>query len=221
MDAYARFADPSLALPVGGRSVAIPPPTARVGLALRHQLLALDGKPFGVVEERVAIRRILGEKLYADLADEFPEAILLHIGRTAIMHWGGGHEQAMAHWDRELAALAKAEKDAEPVDESVPGFLGPDDPGGGPIDYATGIRRWYNDPVAAPSKAEPLRLSWRDILASWDDVELDLHDIYGVDLGGDILDRRTWPWLELRVMAIATTPNTRLSRAILAPLYAQ
>lgn len=206
---------PALVLPVRGRGLRIPPPTAWDGLCLHRRLLDLDGA-LPALEEYSTIRLILGD-LWDTLAAELPETELLHVGRTAIMHFGGSEELAAAHWH-----LGTTAADPKPVDdESAPGYLWPNDPGGGPIvgDPANCMRQWFNEAPRKPTAAQSaLSLSWRDVFACWDEVDLDLHDVYGVDVTSGILRRRPWPWLEKRIRDLAMTPGTRLNRAILAPL---
>ena len=97
-----------------------------------------------------------------------------------------------------------------------PGAYGPDDPGGGDYDPETGLRLWYNQ--TPPSQAEPEtgKLRWADILTNWPALSLDLHDLYGIDTETDVLDARTWPWLEARILDIIDRP-TRLRRALELP----
>lgn len=183
-------------------------------------MLELAGAPMPRVEEAAAIRDILGPDLYTDLAATHPETYVLHIGRTALMHWCGNSDAGMRQWDA-LAAWQRDRDASPPLDESAPGFMGPDDPGGGPIiDRDAMLRAWFNAPTAAPTAAtQDLHLTWRDIFTCWDDVDLDMHEQFGVDLRSGVLDDRPWPWLEARIRDLAMTPGTRLNRAILAPLY--
>lgn len=219
MDDLDSFLDPDLVLPVRGRPVRIPPPTARVGLRLRRQLLdAGDDALNGFAEQR-AIRDLLGFDLDAELASTLPEGAYLHVGRTALMYWAGNADTALLHWD---AAEWRRIHQPKPLDPSAPGYLGDDDPGGGPIiDAENGIRAWFNDPREAPVKSGDLNLSWRDVFTCWTDVTLDLHERFGVDVHSPILDERPWPWLEARIRDLAMTQGTRLNRAILAPLYSK
>jgi hypothetical protein len=56
------------------------------------------------------------------------------------------------------------------------------------------------------------------MLRHWTIVELDLHEVYGIDLGGrDLLRRRSWMWLVRRAAALVSTPSlagTRTQRAL-------
>lgn len=215
MDAYTAFADPALVLPVQGRQVRIPPPSARVGLDLRYRTIQTKGAALNGREELDAITAVLGETLYQELADTLPEPFLLHVGRTAILHFAGSPESGENHWD--IAAAVRKRAATEPTDPSSPGYLGPDDPGGGPIvDAAAGVRMWFNPQHMAPGAQPDLRLTWRDIFDCWDDVILDLHETFGVDLHSTILDERPITWLELRVRDVALKHGSRLNRTIVS-----
>lgn len=54
---------------------------------------------------------------------------------------------------------------------------------------------------------------WSHILTHWLDIELDLQQA-GVDVESGILRERSWRWLELRIADLASTPTTRLYRAL-------
>ena len=81
------------------------------------------------------------------------------------------------------------------------------DSGGGPIDPATGLRDWYNPEQGAG-------ITWADIFGRWQLVEVDLHQLYGVDLASGVWKTRTGPWLRIRVLGLLTEPTTRLFRAL-------
>lgn len=57
----------------------------------------------------------------------------------------------------------------------------------------------------------------------WGLVEMDLHEVFGIDLGDrELLCKRTWPWLQRRAYAVAFTPGTRAQRVLrpdLTPRY--
>lgn len=81
------------------------------------------------------------------------------------------------------------------------------DTGGGPIDPATGLREWY-DP-------EKPGTTWSDIFERWSLVEVDLHQLYGIDLGQPrLLKERTGHWLRARILGLLSEPRTRLFRAL-------
>lgn len=221
MQDFDEWADPALYLPVRGHLIRIPSPTAREGLRLRRLML---GDALTPDRERVETRRILRDALDALDAAGADETAAAIVGRCALIHFGQSPEAAAAYWRGDLGggippAGPPAPAAAAPTDSSAPGFLGPDDPGGGPIGPG-GVRWWFNPPEMAPNRAPGAqtgpRISWRDILACWPDIELDLQD-RGIDLDSGVLDERPWRWLELRIRALATTRGTRLNRSIFPP----
>src|SRR5690606_17218666 len=85
------------------------------------------------------------------------------------------------------------------------------DPGGGPIDPATGLREWYNP------EPEGSAITWADIFHRWGFVEADLHQVYGIDLGQPgLLTERTGHWLRTRILGLLAEPRSRLYRAFRA-----
>jgi len=208
------FLDPDLYLPVRGHQVRIASPSAWDGLRLRRLLADLDALTPEV--ERVEVRRLLGaawdqlDRLGAD------STVIALAGRTALLHFGKSPDAAAAFWNGEIAPDGNSEPGAA-VDTSAPGYLGPNDPGGGPVDPASGLRAWFNPPEMAPVNAISPTRSWREVLACWRDIELDLHSAYGVDVNSGVLHERPWRWLEVRIHDLASSPGTRLHRAILPP----
>ncbi|WP_416565052.1 hypothetical protein [Nocardia testacea] len=211
---YDEFADPDLYLPVRGRRVRIPSPTAREGLRLRRLFVDLDALTPDV--ERVEVRRILGDAWEALDALGADANVIALAGRTALLHYGKGAAAAAAYWNGELAPDASPEPERS-ADPSAPGYLGPDDPGGGPIDPVSGLRLWFNPTEMAPSQTTAPTMPWRDIVACWLAIELDLHTVYGVDVDSGVLDQRPWRWLEVRIRDLMTRPGTRLHRAVFPP----
>lgn len=63
---------------------------------------------------------------------------------------------------------------------------------------------------------EERSVRWGDILTQWSAISLDLHDKYGIDTESDVLDARTWPWLEARILDLLAQPS-RLRRALDIP----
>lgn len=96
-----------------------------------------------------------------------------------------------------------------------PGAYGDDDPGGGPYDPETGIRDWYgnSDATDATPDPEPQKVGWDTILDHWASVEADLHTVFNVDCESDILHRRTWRWLRVRINDLIDQPS-RLRTAL-------
>ncbi|QIS18528.1 DUF7426 family protein [Nocardia terpenica] len=210
MQEFDEFLDPDLNLPVRGQPVRIASPTAWEGLRLRKLFADLDALTPEI--ERAEVRRLLGgawdqlDQLGADAT------VIALAGRTALLHFGKGSDAAATFWNGEIHADS-----ADETDTSAPGYLGPDDPGGGPIDPVTGLRHWFNPPEMAPANTAALTLSWREILSRWRELELDLHTVFGVDVNSGVLHERPWRWLEVRIRDIANTPGTRLHRAIFPP----
>ncbi|MBH0778823.1 DUF7426 family protein [Nocardia bovistercoris] len=214
MDDYESWADPDLCLPVRGHVIRVKSPTAAEGLRLRRLMLDVDAVTDA--DEQREVRRILGDAWHAFDALRVDETARQLVGRTALLHFGQSPDAAAAYWNGDRHST-----DAAPTDPSAPGFLGPDDPGGGPV-IAGGMRAWFNPPAMAPRHApgasdDAPRMSWRDVFACWPDIELDLHTEFGVDVDSGVLDQRPWRWLEVRIRALATTPRTRLYRSIFPP----
>ncbi|MBF6460152.1 hypothetical protein IU433_14015 [Nocardia puris] len=211
MQDFDDWADPDLYLPVRGHRIRVASPTARDGLRLRRLLLDTDA--LTPERERVEVRRILGDAVGEIDALGGDATVVALVGRTALLHFGQSPAAAQALWNGDLGDAPAA----APADPAAPGHLGPDDPGGGPIDSATGMRWWYNPPEMAPrppgSTDAPV-MSWADVLACWPAIELDLHQHFGVDVDSGVLDERPWRWLEQRIRALASTPGTRLHRAV-------
>ncbi|MFI5778139.1 hypothetical protein [Nocardia sp. NPDC051570] len=214
MQEFDEFFDPALYLPVRDHQVRIGAPSAWDGLRLRKLLADLDALTPEV--ERGEVRRLLG-----DAWDELDQlgadsTVVALAGRAALLHFGKSPDAAAAFWNGEIDPNG----DSEPgiaVDDSAPGYLGADDPGGGPIDPATGLRAWFNPPELAPINATAPTLTWSEVLACWSEIELDMHSIFGVDVNSGVLHERPWRWLEVRIRDLASTPGTRLHRAILPP----
>ncbi|WP_203236957.1 DUF7426 family protein [Nocardia panacis] len=214
MREFDEFLDPDLYLPVRGQQVRVASPSAWDGLRLRRLLSDLDSLTPEV--ERGEVRRMLGaawdqlDRLGAD------STVIALAGRTALLHFGKNSDAAASFWNGEI----EPDGDNEPgiaVDESAPGHLGPDDPGGGPIDPATGLRAWFNPPELAAANTTSPTLSWREVLSCWTEIELDMHSVFGIDVNSGVLHERPWRWLEVRIRDLASTPGTRLHRAILPP----
>lgn len=54
--------------------------------------------------------------------------------------------------------------------------------------------------------------SWRDLLENWALIELDLLEVYGVDIA-DPGFTRAWPWWRDRIIGLLST-DCRLTRAL-------
>lgn len=218
MQELIEFLDPDLHLPVRGRLVRIAAPSAWEGLRLRR--LMLDGRRLPPREEVDEMRRLLGAAWDRLDADGLDEKLLLHVGRTALMHFAVSEQAGQEQWDPKLAA-ERRRREAEELanmDSGAPGFMGPTDPGGGPIiDRGSMTREWFNPPHMAPGRSAAISLTWRDVFKCWHDIELDMHEKFGVDMHSGVLHERPLAWLELRIQDLATTAGTRLNRALRPP----
>lgn len=208
---YDNWADPDLYLPVRGTRVRIASPTAAEGLRLRRLMLDVDALTESV--EHAEVRRVLGDAVDALDALGADATVVAIVGRTALLHYGKGVEAGARYWNGETGDR----KTGQPADPSAPGYLGPDDPGGGPIDPVSGLRVWFNPTEMAPAQRRSPVMSWSDILKCWREVEADLHTVFGIDLDSGVLEQRPWRWLETRIADLATRPGTRLNRRIFPP----
>jgi hypothetical protein len=59
-------------------------------------------------------------------------------------------------------------------------------------------------------------LSWQRLLEQWALIEADLHDTYGIDVEDGILRRRTWRWLQIRILGLLSC-DSRLQRHFAPP----
>lgn len=58
-------------------------------------------------------------------------------------------------------------------------------------------------------------MTWADLLERWDLVEADLHQAYGIDMEDrELLRRRSWRWLRVRIAGLLSDPDSRICRAI-------
>lgn len=99
----ADFFDPDLHLPIRGKKYRVPAPSYEDSKRMR--ITVLDGT--------IPIPQLLGETVDAlgsaldeMVADDIPWTMILHAGRTALMHFGATPELAEAHWS--LAQLGRS-----------------------------------------------------------------------------------------------------------------
>ncbi|MYU21193.1 hypothetical protein GTY84_04935 [Streptomyces sp. SID8352] len=59
-------------------------------------------------------------------------------------------------------------------------------------------------------------MTWDRLLAQWPLIEADLHQVYGIDVEDGVLQRRTWRWLQVRVLGLLSA-ETRLHRHFAPP----
>ncbi|MEV6033565.1 hypothetical protein AB0L65_20590 [Nonomuraea sp. NPDC052116] len=119
------FFDPTLKLPVGGKTYVIPPPSAEVGLLcqrLMHASMAVqagqDVDEDGLNQlaetvldddqEKDLYQRILGPAWDELLADQVVWPKIQHIGQTALIWVAAGLEAAGKHWESGPTGEAEA-----------------------------------------------------------------------------------------------------------------
>ncbi|MEV0236871.1 hypothetical protein [Nonomuraea sp. NPDC050786] len=111
------FFDPSLRLPVGGKTYVIPPPDAEVGLLVQRLMHAgiaaeagqeVDQEGLNQLAETVLTndsdekdlyKRILGPVWDELFADQVSWPVIQHVGETVMLWVGAGLEAAARHWE--------------------------------------------------------------------------------------------------------------------------
>lgn len=91
-----------------------------------------------------------------------------------------------------------------------PGAYHEEDPGGGEPDPIAGwqARAWF-----FPRREKARKITWVEILSNWRAVELDLQDRH-IDVEAEWFERRTWRWLEMRIVNLISQPDSRLHKAL-------
>ncbi|SDL73099.1 hypothetical protein SAMN05421874_12822 [Nonomuraea maritima] len=119
------FFDPTLPLPVGGKTYVIPPPSAEVGLLCQrlmqagvaaHSGQAVDAEGLNQLaevvldddQEKDLYQRILGPVWDQLIADKVAWPKILHVGQTALIWIAAGMEPAAKHWESG-SAMGEAE----------------------------------------------------------------------------------------------------------------
>lgn len=78
--------------------------------------------------------------------------------------------------------------------------------GRGYYDPETGLYDYYEHTACGqsgtPQGGLSQALTWADLLAQWDRIECDLHEVYGLDVLSGILDRRPAGWLKKRIAGL-------------------
>ncbi|PRA13359.1 hypothetical protein CQ010_01550 [Arthrobacter sp. MYb211] len=81
-----------------------------------------------------------------------------------------------------------------------------------PPDFREQIKRRGGKGSQGDSK-EAEEFEWSNILAKWNLIELDLHEVFGIDIfNKPLMKARTYAWLRRRIEGLLTT-DSRLSRA--------
>jgi hypothetical protein len=100
----------------------------------------------------------------------------------------------------------------DPIPES--GFAAIAQYGQGDYDEATGRFDWYDLPGEV-GKPQGVGVTWSQILAEWELLEADFHDIYGVDLE-QVFRVRSYRWFIVRVRGLFIS-DSRLARHFAPP----
>ncbi|NKU72723.1 hypothetical protein GS898_04960 [Rhodococcus hoagii] len=88
------FFDPDLHLPIRGKKYTVTAPDWETVKQLRVKIFADDLPPLEQSDDAVAA---LGPALDEMVADNLPWPMILHAGRTAMLHWASP-ELAEIHW---------------------------------------------------------------------------------------------------------------------------
>lgn len=96
------FFDPDLHLPINGKRYRIPAPDGVEGPRIRD--LMLD-KGLPTVEQTEEAIKVLGPAFQEMVADTVPWTMILHSGRTALIHFGFSPDMGEIHWT--LAQLGR------------------------------------------------------------------------------------------------------------------
>jgi hypothetical protein len=203
-DALDDCLDPALHLPVGGVKVSIPFPTIREALGYKRWYADLtSGRPTAPIDPVAVFIGEIPEGVTDREADR--------CAWTALAYFGAGPRAAEQIWQGEAVESIAAEPvlvDGPwgPYDPR-PGAYGLDDPGGGPPDPTTGIRRWYN--TDGPNSQGAPTVTWADLLARWNSVVSDFQQYYHLDLEA-LLDDRHIGWLEARIAGLQEITGSRV-----------
>ncbi|AOD23808.1 hypothetical protein IM25_21320 [Rhodococcus sp. p52] len=87
--------DPDLHLPIRGKQYTVPAPDYETAKAMREQTTAEGLPPVEQIDQAIAA---LGPALGEMVADGIPWPMILHAGRTTILHFGFSPDLAEIHW---------------------------------------------------------------------------------------------------------------------------
>jgi hypothetical protein len=105
------FFAPDLQLPIRGKWYTVPSPDGIEGPRLR-QVVGDNGLPS--VEQTDEAMKVLGPALAEMTADGVPWTMILHAGRTALLHYGFSPDMGEIHWGlAQLGRLVDLEKVTE------------------------------------------------------------------------------------------------------------
>ena len=96
------FFDPDLYLPIRGKRYRVPAPDFEEAERLR-EVVTIEGVP--PVEQIAEAVKVLGPAFQDMVADNIPWPMILHSGRTAIIHFGFSPDMGEVHWH--MAHLAR------------------------------------------------------------------------------------------------------------------
>lgn len=89
------FFDPDLHLPIRGKTYRIAAPDGEEGPRLR-QVITDDGLPAPAQTDEAI--KVLGDAFDEMVVDKVPWPMILHAGRTALLHFGFTPDMAEIHW---------------------------------------------------------------------------------------------------------------------------
>lgn len=99
--------DPDLHLPIHGRTYTIPAPDWDYVNALRTKVFSAEIPPLEQMEDNI---KALGPAFPEMVADHVPWPMILHAGRTAMVHWVSP-ELGEIHWKlQQLGTLVDLDK---------------------------------------------------------------------------------------------------------------
>ncbi len=87
--------DPDLHLPIRGKQYTVPAPDYETAKQMREQTTAEGLPPVEQIDQAVAA---LGPAFDEMVADGIPWPMILHAGRTTILHFGFSPDMAEIHW---------------------------------------------------------------------------------------------------------------------------
>lgn len=87
--------DPDLHLPIRGKQYTVPAPDYETAKAMREQTTAEGLPPVEQIDQAIAA---LGPAFDEMVTDGIPWPMILHAGRTTILHFGFSPDLAEIHW---------------------------------------------------------------------------------------------------------------------------
>lgn len=87
--------DPDLHLPIRGKLYTVPAPDYATAKRMREHTVAEGLPPVEQIDQAIAA---LGPAFDEMVADDIPWPMILHAGRTTILHFGFSPDMAEIHW---------------------------------------------------------------------------------------------------------------------------